>query len=72
VLGWKRAVANPWALGAIPLVLSLQLLSVYWPPLAAVLQTVPLATTDWLVVASLSIAPGVIGQITEFVQARRA
>lgn len=72
VLGWKRAIANPWALGALPLVISLQLLSVYWPPLASVLRTVPLATTDWLVVAGLSIAPGVVGQLTELVQERRA
>jgi len=71
VIKWTRATANPWALGALPFVISLQLLAVYWPPLASALHTVPLATTDWLVVSTLSIAPAVIGQYIGSVQERR-
>lgn len=72
VLERRQIVANRWALGALPLVISLQLLSVYWPPLASVLRTVPLAAADWLVVGGLSIVPAVIGQLMNLVQQRRA
>ncbi len=72
VVGWRRAIANRWALGAVPLVLALQGLSVYLPPLADVLGTVPLEPFDWLVVGTLSLAPAVVGQIAEALQARRA
>jgi len=72
VLSWKRATANPWALGAVPVVLGLQILAVHWPPLAEVLRTVPLSGGDWLVVGLLSIAPAVAGQIVDSIQERRA
>jgi P-type Ca2+ transporter type 2C len=71
VLTWRRITANPWALGAIPLVIALQLAAVYWEPLRTVLRTVPLAPGDWLVVFGLSALPAVVGQITELVQERR-
>jgi len=67
VLAWKRATANYWALGALPLVLTLQLLAVYWPPLASVLRTVPLGASDWLVVGGLSLVPAAVGQIRALV-----
>jgi Ca2+-transporting ATPase len=72
VLSRRRAFANPWALAALPLVISLQLLSVYWPPLASVLRTSPLASADWLVVGALSVVPAVIGQLVDLLQQRRA
>jgi len=72
VIGWRRATANPWALAALPLVVVLQVLAVYWEPLSAVLRTVPLGTTDWLVVAGLSLVPAVVGQAIDWAQARRA
>jgi Ca2+-transporting ATPase len=72
VLRWSGIVANPWALGAVPLVLILQLAAVYWAPLAAVLQTVPLAPADWVVILGLSAIPAVTGQVTQLVQQRRA
>jgi Ca2+-transporting ATPase len=72
VLNWRRITANPWALGAVPLVIPLQLAAVYWPPLAAVLRTVPLSPGDWLVVTGLSAVPAVVGQVSELVQERRA
>jgi Ca2+-transporting ATPase len=72
VLSWRRITANPWAFGAVPLVIALQLAAVYWPPLAAVLRTVPLSPGDWLVVMGLSVVPAVVGQVGELVQERRA
>ncbi len=71
VLGWRRITANPWALGALALVLALQGLAVYFAPLAAVLRTVPLAPLDWLVVVPLALVPAVAGQVVEALQARR-
>jgi Ca2+-transporting ATPase len=62
VLSFRRATANPWALAAVPLVIALQLLAVYWQPLADVLRTVPLSPGDWLVVFGLSAIPAVVGQ----------
>jgi Ca2+-transporting ATPase len=63
VLGFRRAVANPWALAAVPLVIALQVLAVYWQPLAAVLRTVPLSAGDWAVVLGLSATPAIVGQL---------
>ncbi len=59
----SRMLANRWALGAVVLVLTLQLLAVYWPPLATVLRTTPLGLGDWTVVLGLSLVPAVVGQI---------
>jgi len=71
VLGWRRATANAWALGAVPLVILLQLVAVYWPPLAALLRTVPLEGREWLVIVALSAVPAVVGQLTQVAQRRR-
>lgn len=62
VLTPRRIVANPWAIGAIPLVLALQLAAVYWTPLTRVLGTTPLGLDEWLVVGTLSALPAVVGQ----------
>jgi len=70
VLSPSRMTSNPWALGAVPLVLALQLLAVYWEPLSSVLRTVPLETTDWLVIGSISAAPAVVGQTMRTVRLR--
>ena len=67
-----RIVANPWALASVPLVLGLQLAAVYLEPLARLLGTVPLGLNDWVVVGGLSILPGLIGQLIEVAQGRRA
>jgi P-type Ca2+ transporter type 2C len=58
----KRMFANPWAVASIPVVIALQLAAVYWPPLAEVLQTVPLSPLDWVVISALSLLPAVVGQ----------
>ena len=72
VLAWRRMTANRWALGAVPLVIALQVAAVHWAPLAALLRTVPLTAADWLVVCALSAVPAVVGQLGDLVQERRA
>ena len=62
-LSWRRIVSNRWALGAALLTLALQLIAVYFPPLARLLRVVPLGLNDWLVVAPLALLPAVIGQL---------
>jgi Ca2+-transporting ATPase len=71
VLRPSRALANPWAVASVPLVVALQLAAVYWPPLARVLRTVPLDLGDWVVVGALAAAPAVVGQGIELWSARR-
>jgi Ca2+-transporting ATPase len=71
VLAPARVRANPWALAAVPLVIALQLLALYWPPLAGVLSTVPLTGKEWLVVAGLSLVPAVVGQGVRSVRSAR-
>ncbi len=71
VLHPSRAFANRWALAAVPLVIGLQLLAVYWQPLARVLRTEPLDPWDWVVVASFSVVPAVVGQVLNVVRGRR-
>ena len=63
VLRPARAVANPYALVAVALVLLLQIIAVQWAPLATVLGAVPLGWRDWLIVGALGVIPGVAGQI---------
>ncbi|MFW6201767.1 MAG: cation-translocating P-type ATPase [Gemmatimonadota bacterium] len=68
VVGVRAALANRYAIGAVVLVLGLQLLAVYFPPLATVLRLVPLAPGDWLVIVPLSLAPAVVGQAIKLVR----
>jgi Ca2+-transporting ATPase len=70
VLRPARVVANRWALGSVPLVVGLQLLAVYWQPLAGVLRTVPLSAREWGVIAVLSVIPAAVGQVVELIQSR--
>lgn len=70
VLGPGRVVANRAALGAVPLVVSLQVLAVYWPPLAGLLGTTPLSPEDWLGVTALAVVPAVVGQVSRRVRRR--
>jgi Ca2+-transporting ATPase len=72
VLAPARALANHWAVAAVPLVVGLQLIAVYWPPLSRVLDTVPLDAGEWLLVGGLSLVPATVGQVIEVVQDRRA
>jgi len=62
VLAPSRIVANPWALGAVGLVIGLQLMTLYVPALQAMLRTVPLDAGVWVVVVVCAGIPAVIGQ----------
>lgn len=62
VLSFRRAVANRWALGAVVLAGALQLLAVFYPPLARVLGVLPPDPRDWLVVFTLALVPATAGQ----------
>ncbi len=62
VSGWRSAIANPWALGALALTIALQLFAIYFAPLARVLDVVPLAAGDWLLIIPLALFPAVVGQ----------
>ena len=62
VLFTSRMLSNRWALLAALLVLGLQLVAVYAPPLALVLEVVPPSGSDWLVILGLSLVPALVGQ----------
>src|SRR5207244_6110329 len=49
VVSRARALANRYALGAVVLTLSLQLMAVAMPPLNRVLATTPLSARGWMV-----------------------
>lgn len=59
----RRALANPYAIGAVVVTLALQLLAVSFAPLARVLGVRPLTVDEWLVVLPLAIVPAVVGQL---------
>jgi Ca2+-transporting ATPase len=71
VLAPRRALANPFALGAVALVLTLQVIVMTWPPLAHVLRLAPLSGRDWAVAVALALVPAVIGQIVKSVRTVR-
>jgi Ca2+-transporting ATPase len=48
---------NPFLWIAVAIVITLQLMAVYIAPLARVLNTTPLTSTDWLMAAAAVIAP---------------
>ena len=56
---------NPFLWVATVIVVSLQLLAIYFSPLAKVLGTVHLLTVDWLIVAVCTIAPIVVVECTK-------
>ena len=71
VLEPRRIVANPWAIGAVALVIGLQLLAVYTPGLARVLRVVPLTGQDWVMVLAAAATPAVVGQVIRLTRRRR-
>jgi Ca2+-transporting ATPase len=62
VIRGHAIVANRWAIGAVALVVGLQLAAVYIRPLASLLDLVPLAPADWLVIVPLAVLPAAAGQ----------
>jgi Ca2+-transporting ATPase len=71
VLTVRQAISNPVALGAVALVLFLQVLSVHVGPLAGVLRTVPLGARDWAVCLVLGLVPAAVGQVWRWASHRR-
>lgn len=63
VLRPARAFANGWAVAAVPLVIVLQLLAVYWTPLSTVLDTRPLTAGEWGLAFGMALVPAVAGQL---------
>ncbi len=52
----KHAFGNPYLFGALGIIISLQLLAVYWGPLQALLRTAPLSLADWQLILSAGLA----------------
>ncbi len=61
---------NGYVWGAAAMVIGLQLLAVWWAPLARVLQTVAPNPMDWWIVVLAVVAPVVIVEITKFITRR--
>ena len=63
--------SNPYIFGATAIVISLQLLAVYFPPLAQVLDTIPPTKADFAVILLSIILPIVIVEITKIFVRRK-
>jgi Ca2+-transporting ATPase len=63
VLG-RHALTNRLALGAVLLVIVLQLAALWYDPLARALQTTPLDAIDWTAIVALSALPAIAGQVS--------
>jgi len=62
VMSVSRALANRWAVAAMVLTIALQILAVYFAPLASLLGVVRLPLVDWFVIVPLAVLPAVVGQ----------
>ncbi len=70
VLAPSRIVANRWALGAVGLVIALQVSAVQWAPLQRLLGTSPLGAADWAVASGLATLPALVSQLRRVRRAR--
>ncbi len=61
-----RILSNRWALRAVALTITLQLVAVYFAPLASLLGVVPLSARDWLVLLPFAAFPAVVGQLIAY------
>jgi hypothetical protein len=68
VLSRPRALANRYALGAVAVAVTLQMMTVLVGPLARLLHVTPLSGREWTVVVALAAMPAVVGQA---IKARR-
>ncbi len=66
-----RLFSNPWILIALGLAIGLQAAAVYWPPLQAMLHTVPLGWQDWLTILALGLPLVVIVETGKALRRRR-
>lgn len=70
VLHPAKVVANRWALGAVFLVVALQIATIHWAPLAGLLGLIPLSVSDWAMVGGLSATPAVLAQAAKWLRGR--
>lgn len=70
VLFGRRILQNRWVWGAIAVTVGLQVMTIYFAPLAQVLRTYPLRGPDWALILFGSILPLIIGQIWKLSSAR--
>ena len=63
--------SNLFLVGATLVVIALQLLVVYTPPLQGIFHTVPLALSEWLLIISVAFSIIVIEEIRKFFMRRR-
>jgi magnesium-transporting ATPase (P-type) len=66
-----RLPANRLLLASVALVIGIQVLIPYVPPLAAAFRAVPLEPNDWLVVIAIAFVPAVIGEMWRTVRGTR-
>ncbi len=59
-IGW---LSNPLLLGALAITLSAQVAAVYWPPLQALLHTVPLGPDQWAMIGILALPLVVVPEV---------
>jgi P-type Ca2+ transporter type 2C len=71
VLSPRRALGNPFALGAAALAVALQLLAGLVPPLSRVLRVTQLSVAQWLIVGILGLVPAVVGQALKLLRRTR-
>lgn len=67
-IGW---FSNPWLLLAITGTMGVQAAAVYWPPLQAMLHTVPLRASDWALLAAVAAPIFVVPEIAKLWRSRR-
>jgi Ca2+-transporting ATPase len=67
----RRIGTNRWAIGALALVIVLQVLALYVPPLASVLQVAPLSMPEWAIVVPCALAPAAGGLLLGVLHRRR-
>jgi Ca2+-transporting ATPase len=68
VVGLTRALANPYALGAVFVTIAAQYAVGAWPASRSLLELTPLTPRDWLVVAIAASLPATAGQIGKLVR----
>jgi hypothetical protein len=67
----SRLVSNPYALAAVAVTASLQIMAAEFQPLASVLKTERPGREDWLIVVGLSLVPAFLGQTIKLMTGAR-
>ena len=64
---WQLGIfSNPWLWGGIAIMLALQLLLTYWPPLSAIFQTAPITLSDWLKIVAFALGASLVVALEKF------